>query len=168
MADRKKQRLYWTLWAVWAGVIFYFSAQPDTVSDEQSGVFARALEEVVEFISGPAKDTGALYALLDHIVRKAAHFMVYLILGALGQRAYWYSGAARPSRSEGAIQDEEKRRGWCLLLALLTGALYAATDELHQYFVPGRSMQLTDVLLDSAGVLCGSAAATFFLNVGRK
>ena len=38
---------------------------------------------------------------------------------------------------------------WCIASA------YAATDEIHQLFVPGRSGQVSDVLLDSAGVLAG-------------
>ena len=29
------------------------------------------------------------------------------------------------------------------------------SDELHQYFVPGRHASVLDVLLDSVGVLCG-------------
>ena len=39
---------------------------------------------------------------------------------------------------------------------ILTGVAYAMTDEIHQLFVPGRSCQVTDVLIDSAGVLFGS------------
>lgn len=35
------------------------------------------------------------------------------------------------------------------------GSLYAASDEFHQLFVPGRSGRLTDVLIDSAGLLAG-------------
>ena len=34
---------------------------------------------------------------------------------------------------------------------------YAATDEMHQLFVPGRSGQVSDVLLDSAGAIAGLA-----------
>ena len=42
-----------------------------------------------------------------------------------------------------------------ILRALLAAALYAASDEIHQSFVPGRGPAVTDVLLDSAGALCG-------------
>jgi len=35
------------------------------------------------------------------------------------------------------------------------GVLYAVTDEIHQSFVPGRSCELRDVLIDSVGVLTG-------------
>lgn len=47
--------------------------------------------------------------------------------------------------------------------AFLTAVLYAATDEIHQYFVPGRAFQLSDILVDAVGaavsilllMLCG-------------
>ena len=42
-----------------------------------------------------------------------------------------------------------------MLRALLAAAVYAASDEIHQAFVPGRGPAVTDVLLDSAGALCG-------------
>jgi VanZ family protein len=45
------------------------------------------------------------------------------------------------------------------MLALAAGAVYAATDELHQYFVPSRQMDAVDWLVDLAGVLAGSVSA---------
>ena len=49
----------------------------------------------------------------------------------------------------------EKTKKQKILGSLLFGAFYAGTDELHQYFVPGRSAQVTDVVLDSFGVITG-------------
>ena len=37
----------------------------------------------------------------------------------------------------------------------IVGTIYAVTDEIHQYFVPGRACELTDVIIDSIGVVCG-------------
>ena len=155
MLKRKKAILFWVLLVLWAGVIFFFSAQPDTVSSQQSGLFTQILEEAVIRISGSVKEGKALYAQLDHLVRKSAHFMVYFILGALAQRACWHSA-------------KQKRPMRVLAVAVAACALYAVSDEIHQYFVPGRSMMISDMLLDSVGALCGAGAATFFLNVARK
>ena len=47
-----------------------------------------------------------------------------------------------------------------MFLPWFIAALYAASDEIHQLFVPGRSGQLSDVILDSAGALAGVAAFT--------
>jgi VanZ family protein len=38
-------------------------------------------------------------------------------------------------------------------LALALTVLYAASDEWHQTFIPNRSGQLADVLVDTAGAL---------------
>ena len=40
--------------------------------------------------------------------------------------------------------------------AWFASALYAVTDEIHQHFVPGRSGEITDVLIDSIGCLIGA------------
>ena len=42
-----------------------------------------------------------------------------------------------------------------LLWSLAIGVIYAVSDEIHQYFVPGRSMQISDIVIDSFGVLSG-------------
>ena len=82
---------------------------------------------------------------IDHAVRKTAHFAEYAILGFL------LTGAASLGN------------GWkSFLQPGLTGALYAASDEFHQLFVPGRSGQISDVLLDSAGVCFGVLLGMLF------
>lgn len=138
--------MYWGVFLLWAGVIFYFSAQRDTVSGAQSGFFARLIEQVICWIGGENALNAALFDMLHLFVRKAAHFTVYLILGVIGERAYFHSGV--------------KAGAWRFTLALLTCALYACTDEIHQYFVPGRAMMLTDVLIDSVGAMCGILPGT--------
>ena len=40
-------------------------------------------------------------------------------------------------------------------LALALGIAYAATDELHQYFVRGRHASPVDVAIDAVGVAVG-------------
>ena len=62
---------------------------------------------------------------------KVVHFSVYGLLGTLVYRAMPGRGAA-----------------WWALLAV---SAYGATDELHQYFVPGRSAEIADWIADTAG-----------------
>src|SRR5690606_24042396 len=77
---------------------------------------------------------------LHHLLRKSAHFLVYLVLGILLYRALCLSGISGIGG---------------MVLAFLLGFFYAISDEVHQIFVPGRSGEIGDVLLDSAGVLIG-------------
>ena len=53
------------------------------------------------------------------------------------------------------MEEAKKKK---VLGSLLFGAFYASTDELHQYFVPGRSARLFDVGIDTLGVLTGVLA----------
>ena len=41
--------------------------------------------------------------------------------------------------------------GW-VFFGVVLAVLYGVSDEVHQYFVPGRSMAFSDVMVDSAGV----------------
>jgi VanZ family protein len=66
---------------------------------------------------------------------KLAHFLAYAILGACAARAL--------PRRESAP------------LAVLLGVAYGASDELHQHFVPGRSVEFGDWVADSLGVCAG-------------
>lgn len=43
-----------------------------------------------------------------------------------------------------------------ILITVLFGALWASSDEFHQSFVPGRHPMVSDVILDSSGVLFGA------------
>lgn len=43
-------------------------------------------------------------------------------------------------------------------LTVTAVVLYAATDELHQAFVPGRVADLTDLALDGIGAVLGALA----------
>jgi VanZ family protein len=46
--------------------------------------------------------------------------------------------------------------GWSTALtAIVIGVGYAATDELHQMFVPGRTAQWSDLLADAIGICVG-------------
>lgn len=83
---------------------------------------------------------------LQFIVRKAAHFSVYAVLGALG------AAAAYSFRINS-------------LSAFIYCVLFAASDEIHQYFVPGRSCELRDFLIDLAGAAAGIAMAAIVVAV---
>jgi VanZ family protein len=55
----------------------------------------------------------------------------------------------------GGFRSLEKTRKDAAYLAFLIAVLYAATDEIHQYFVPYRICDVKDLLADSAGALAG-------------
>jgi len=77
--------------------------------------------------------------LLDLILKKAAHMIEYGILAFLLWRAL--------SRGRGTLS-------WsALVTAFVVSVLYAASDEYHQSFVPGRNGTPVDVGIDAVGAL---------------
>jgi VanZ family protein len=88
---------------------------------------------IFAFSSIPSLSTGL--GTWDLLLRKAAHVVEFAILGALLARAL-------PS----------------LWWAIVAGSLYAATDEVHQVFVPGRVGSPVDWALDTLGVALGALA----------
>jgi len=77
----------------------------------------------------------------DRLVKKGGHMLGYALLALTLLRGF---GSA----------------GWRnILFAFIGAALYAASDELHQFFVPGRHAALLDVAIDSLGAALGLLAA---------
>lgn len=151
----RKKAMTFTLWLLAAAVmliIFCFSAQPGTTSTHTSTAVGRVICRT--FVPGyksldTAKQQKTLYHI-DFYVRKAAHFSIYATLGCLLMLAAAASGLRTPGR-------------WALTLPV--GILYAIGDELHQRFVSGRSGNIRDVGIDSAGVLTGALVALALLGL---
>jgi len=58
------------------------------------------------------------------------------------------------------IKGQHKNKKF-LLITILISILYAFSDEFHQYFVPGRSSTISDVLIDTTGILFASIIYLF-------
>ena len=56
-----------------------------------------------------------------------------------------------------AIRGRKSHRD--IMLAAVFCVMFAASDEYHQTFVPGRGGTITDVAIDSLGVFLGTALA---------
>jgi|WetSurMetagenome_2_1015567.scaffolds.fasta_scaffold93917_2 VanZ family protein len=72
---------------------------------------------------------------------KIVHFIIYFLLFC----CFYYS-----------LNNQNKFspfRNYSLYFSLFFTALYGATDELHQYFVPNRSCDFYDWLADSSGAI---------------
>lgn len=79
---------------------------------------------------------------VDFIFKKSAHITEFAILTLLVFRAL-----ARPTTD----------------CAVLFAIAYAFSDEIHQFFTPGRGAHLTDVAIDSVGIIIAA-----FLIARRK
>lgn len=88
-----------------------------------------------------------------HLVRKLAHFTEFACLGLL---LSWLMYMLYKPRWE------------CVALPLLTGILVAAVDETIQFFVPERGPRISDVGIDTLGVLLGIVLINVFISIKQK
>ena len=93
---------------------------------------------VIYFFSSLLQQQTSQVLIVDFVIKKIAHLSEYAILYTLVYRA---------TRKK-------------LLLSLILTIIYAATDELHQSFVPGRTAKLYDVI---GFDLAGASIAAFLL-----
>jgi len=123
-------------------LIFHLSSQTAVQSSETSGsIIEEILEHIIpQFADKPADEQQKNIDALQFIVRKGAHFSIYALLSILLFLPFSQITHSFPVM---------------LLTAFLFSFLYAVSDEWHQSFIPGRSCELRDVLIDSAGALCG-------------
>ncbi len=86
---------------------------------------------------------------------KHEHFVFYAVLGALALRAL----------AGGRWQGVTIRT---LLGAILIAAAYGVSDEVHQWFVPGRDADPLDAVADTAGAATAAAAAWAWSIIRRR
>lgn len=110
-------------------IIFYMSNKPAVESNEVSYWVISVLEFCKIDING------FFGSLANFVVRKVAHFSEYFILSVL-----LYSFFIEKYRKVKSSQ-----------YAILISFIYACSDEIHQYFIPGRAAMFRDVVIDTAG-----------------
>lgn len=132
----------WILAVCWMAVIFSFSARTATLSTQDSTTVGMWIGKILVpgFSEWDKQKQEEFADKIDHPVRKAAHASEYAVLGLL---------------LTGGLADGTKKRLYRIGAPWLVGSIYAVSDELHQMFVPGRSCQATDVMIDSFGVCFG-------------
>ncbi len=139
----KCKKIFTLLAILWMAAIFFFSsrnADESTAQSNRAGMLAGHLF-VRDFDSWTEQEQLDFAKKIDHPVRKTAHASEYALLGML---------------LFGSMTGTRKiRMGY----AWLAASCYAATDEFHQLFVPGRSCQFTDVCIDSGGAALGILVA---------
>lgn len=131
---------------LWMAVIFMFSHAPADDSTEVSHRAGRIIGSITvkDFEEWSDKKQEVFLEGIDHAVRKGAHFTEYMILGIL---------------SLAVLGSQKRGKSWLL------GTCYAVTDEIHQFFIPGRSCQISDMVLDSFGVAVGVILAAAVIKV---
>lgn len=134
-----KKIILWAAAFSLMALIFCFSAQPQ---DKSNSTSLTVTEKVVNILPQTknleAQEKVKIVTSWNGAIRKYAHFSLYLLLGAALFLAFHLTG-------------KSAQKAWLFALAICL--CYAALDEAHQMFVPGRGPQLRDVGIDFCGAL---------------
>ena len=129
---------------LWMAYIFSFSAAPAEASTNDSSriteKIVRVYEKDYDTLSEDRQKT--VFETVQVKVRKSAHFILYFALGVLVCIACYLC----------SVKDKLK-----YVIGFLVCVLYGASDEIHQYFTPGRAALVKDVFIDSGGAAAGMA-----------
>ena len=153
---RVKTFIFTLLTIAWMLLIFSFSHRPGPDSQHDSYEVGMMTGRVVieDFEEWSFVDQLAFAMKVDHPIRKLAHFTEYFILATL---------------LVGAVDNRNRKRSLRLLIPWAVAAFYAVTDEVHQFFIPGRNCNVGDVLIDSAGAFVGVLISVLVVDaVGRR
>lgn len=136
------------------GLIFGFSSQD---AKESSGVSRKVTETITKGIKSiqekPKDEKERIISRIEHIIRKIAHFSIYAVVGALLMALF---------------KTYKLKEINSISYSLILGTIYAISDEIHQCFIPGRGPQVTDVIIDSIGVLFGILLLIFVIKIFEK
>ena len=141
MTLNKKRYLALGFVLTWMLVIFIFSG---SFGSSNGSASETAINSVKPYLPSLSEQ------VVKVIVRKSAHIFMYGVLGALLAnllRQYSF--------------NRSKVFGYSLLLVLF----YASFDEIHQYFVGGRSSSPRDVAIDLSGATIGISIYYCFLKL---
>ena len=117
--------------AIWMLVIFLMSSEAAGTSSARSDEIVRTIQSI---------GVNASTDLLTFLVRKAAHISAYFVLGIL---------------LFNLLKEYDLGVRKMIFISVAIAMLYACTDEVHQVFVSGRSGEVRDVLIDTAGAAVG-------------
>ena len=148
---------------VWMITVFIFSSQDGTQTLNTSGAFIQVIDSTLNNVeSNNTNKTDTVNTQdnnnkkynyskeLQTFVRKNAHYFLYTV-GGIILSVFFY-----------AFLRKNKK---VYAFAILTGMLYAMSDEFHQRFVSGRTSRITDVGIDTLGVITGTILFMIFINI---
>lgn len=130
-------------------IIFLFSAKTAVESNGSSSLIANQVLTTIEHVSDAIdiNNRNVVLERINYIIRKTAHMTEYGVLAIL---LGFHFLTVRVTKKQ------------FFILNISICILYAMSDEFHQLFVDGRSGQVSDVLIDSIGIIIGTSLLFLF------
>ncbi len=157
--------------------IFIMSSFGHNSSDAQSNLFVDFIAQNFPHVRHGLENNLISLSTLIFLVRKTAHFTEYAILGGLfflNLRSWLKSNTTLVKISKPQTTKTVTKKTLTglinrpFVMSILLSFLYACTDEIHQIFVPGRSAQFRDVLIDTLGASFGATITYLIIKLFTK
>lgn len=134
--------------------IYRFSSQNGTQS---KGISTKVSQFILNFSNtykeANTKEQTRVLNKTNAIIRKIAHFSIYTLLGLIIM---------------GLMTKTKLKDKWRILITIGFGIIYAILDEFHQSFSPGRTPKITDVYIDTLGILVGALIVILIRTIYKK
>lgn len=118
--------------------IYFLSGQEGEVSHMLSSGMVKKASTFIELPGVLKQYSKELNISYDFILRKIAHFSIFFILAVLLFKVI-----------------KSYTRKYSRIITITCCIIFACLDEYHQVFISGRNARFTDIIIDTAGAICG-------------
>jgi VanZ family protein len=143
---KKKRIITLILIIAWMLLVYFLSNQ---VAEDSANLSQGFLKTILKLLNLK----GETLFITEHVIRKLAHLALYTLGGIL---IYTHVKTYN-------LEENSK-----VMISQIIGMTYAITDEIHQAFVPGRSGEVRDVLIDSLGIAIGMLIIAIIYTIKKK
>ncbi len=147
--------LLWLLVVTNLVTIYHFSDQPAKKSSSTSHSVTKKITKPLTKNKSP-KEKKKIEEKWNDRLRTIAHFSMFFLLGLFLMSAMMTSFSHRKSLV------------YLFVLTLILVLIYALSDEYHQSFIPGRSAQFIDIVVDFSGGLIASGILFIIFKFKKK
>ena len=134
---------------IWLGVIFYNGSRPGEVSQKTSKEVIKVASKVISIKTTKIDKSGINFYDINYYVRKNAHFFQYFIFGILLCNA---------------LREFKLYKTSEIFILLFILLFFPVIDELMQKYIPGRTSNIFDIIIDFSGGLL----AVLIVNISYK
>ena len=138
---------------IWLGLIFYNGTRQGEISQNASHKIIKVASKFMNVPSEQAVKPGIKFSDVNFYVRKNAHFFQYLILSIL---------------MCAAVSHFKLYKSTKIFLLLFLLLLFPVIDEFIQKYVPGRTSNVLDVVIDFSGGILGMLIFNIYQKVHKR
>ena len=138
---------------IWLGIIFYNGTRQGEISQRSSKEVVKVVSRFINIPSTTVDTPSAKFKSLNYYVRKNGHFFEYLILSVL---------LCAVVRQFKLYKSSE------ILLLLFLLLLFPVIDEFIQKYIPGRTSNTFDIIIDFCGGILGMVVSKIGYKINEK